>query len=66
MVEVRKEEGTPTIKSSAITTITAAMAAPAIFRVLISTFQTASSELTADQAAGSKEAKIIRGDCKDM
>jgi hypothetical protein len=42
------------------------MAAPTIFRALISTFQTGRRKLTADQAAGSKEAKIIRGDCKDM
>ena len=59
-------EGMPTISSSAIMTITAAMAAPAIFSALISTFQTGKGKLTADQAAGSKKAKIIRWDCKVM
>jgi len=54
------------IKSSAITTITAAMAAPAIFSALISTFPTGKGKLTADHPAGSKEVKIIRGDCKVM
>ena len=40
IVEVRKEDGMPITNNSAMTTITAAMAAPAIFSALISTFQT--------------------------
>ena len=79
--DVRKPEGMPITSSSAMTTITAAMAAPAIFSALISTFQTgqaasisaapatgaaAQASLSRKRDSGSKQPKIFRGCRKVM
>src|ERR1700726_2255118 len=52
-----KLEGTPMISSSAAITMTAAMAAPAIFKALMATFQTGQVELIPEWATRSKEPK---------
>src|SRR5258708_21362793 len=52
-----KPDGTPMISSSIAMTMTAAMAAPAIFTALMTTFQTGQVELIPEWANRSKEPK---------
>ena len=76
-----KPEGMPITSSSAMMTITAPMAAPAIFNALISTFQAGQpasvsaapdavaagqAKLIPETGPGSKQPKIFQGYCNVM